>query len=79
MDQHRTREVERLEVRDAWGKRYTIVKYQNSIVTRTMEQPPESIDTLGRYQAADGRRVNYDEATKTFTILDPFGDIQARR
>lgn len=79
MDQRRIRETDRFEVRDSSGKRHTIVRYQHSIVSRTMGTPAEETDTLGEYRTADGTAVNYDESTKTFTILDPFGEIAARR
>ena len=65
---------------DSKGRKFTIVRYQHSVMAQSFEAPDEEIETLGQLQTSDDRHVNPTENPDVFRILDPMEDeIEVRR
>jgi len=62
-------EIDRFEAVDASGKTYTIVAYQEFIVTRSHSGNTSRIPSLKRLETIDGKPVNFIREN-TFDIVD---------
>ena len=64
-----TREIERFQAKSPQGTLYTIIVYQDFIISHAMNRPDEEIPTLKHATTPQGWHVNYID-DNTYLIVE---------